>query len=326
MKLQAVTVSVDYSDFLIHTIEENHTIFDKWFIVTNTKDLKTKELCEKYKDQGVVCIQTDVFYDAGAKFNKYSGINEGLKYVDEDAWVLFVDSDIVLDKDLRYILFNLDLDKTCVYGMDRVNCIGLQAWLDYKNRRDLVLDKWLLTDGGFKFGARLVHYYGYENGDGKFAGWNPIGFFQLAYRSAFKKYPDDSTGADHCDLAFARLWPRRKRILIPESIAIHLESENTYKAANWFGRVSEPFVVKEKQDPIDKDYDWKATTLPKTDSTKYVNEEGYQSNNESKETNSQTSVSSKEEPVLKKKFNIWNILFWIIKIILLLTISMLLIS
>ena len=93
IKLQALTVSVQYDDFLSHTITENIKLFDKWIIVTDTKDIKTKELCDQYPT--ILCIQTDIFYHHGAPFDKYAGINEGLKYVDDDAWILFLDSDFV---------------------------------------------------------------------------------------------------------------------------------------------------------------------------------------------------------------------------------------
>ena len=244
MNLQAVTVSVNYSDFLVHTLEENHKLFKKWIIITDKKDTATKQLCEKYIHHNVICVQTDVFYDNGAKFNKFAGINEGLKLVDDDAWVLFLDSDIAIHDHLNWILKHIGLEKDCIYGVDRVNCQGLAAWENHKKVRDLVVDNWLLTDGFFKFGARLVHYYGYENGDGQFAGWNPLGFFQLAHRSSFVRYPDNTLGADHCDLLFARLFPRNKRVHIPETLVIHLESEDVHKAVNWYGRVSAPFEIK----------------------------------------------------------------------------------
>ena len=245
MKLQAVTVSVNYSDFLCHTLEENKKLFDKWVIVTDTKDIETKELCDKYKDFNVVCVQTDLFYQK-ALFNKYAGVNEGLKLIDTDAWVLFIDSDIVLHEQTRRVLESIDLEEDTIYGVDRVNCKGYENWFNFKIKRNLVVDNWLLTTAGFDLGARLVHYYGYENGDGKFAGWNPLGFFQLAHHSAFDMYPQNSIGADHCDLVFARQWPRNKRVNIPEILAIHLESEFIIKGTNWYGRLSQPFTNEHK--------------------------------------------------------------------------------
>ena len=35
-----------------------------------------------------MCIQTDVFYENGNKINKGKGINEGLKHLDGDGWIV----------------------------------------------------------------------------------------------------------------------------------------------------------------------------------------------------------------------------------------------
>jgi hypothetical protein len=64
----------------------------------------------------------------------------------------------------------------------------------------------------------------------------------LCHRSAFDQYPQQSHGADHCDLLFARLWPRKLRTHIPELLAVHLESENAGAGVNWYGRKSKPLV------------------------------------------------------------------------------------
>ncbi len=247
MKLQAITVSVNYSDFLIHTIKANKKVFDKWIVVTDLDDWITRRLCE---ENDVCCIQTDVFYTKGI-FNKYAAINEGLKSVDPDAWVLFLDSDIVLHEETRRLLNSISLDEECLYGMDRLNCIGIQQWTDYKKTVGILEENWKLMPMGLEMGTRLVHHYGHEGENGKFEGWRPLGFFQLAHRSAFTTYPQDSLGADNCDLDFARKWHRSKRVLIPELYVIHLESEGARKSVNWYGRKSSPFGHKEIDSDIE---------------------------------------------------------------------------
>ena len=239
-KISALTVSVGYSDFLCWTLTENKHLFDNWVIVTDTKDTATKALCDNHN---VMCIQTDVFYDNNGKFNKYAGINEGLKYIDRDGWIIFLDSDIVLHNLTKYILEKLELDETCIYGIDRVNCIGLEKWLSYVVKRDALFQNWLLHTSGMEFGARLVHYFGEEQDKGKFVGWRPLGFFQMCYGRSFENYPQNTIGADHCDLEFVRNWERNKRVLIPEFIGIHLESVGSYKGMNWYGRKSLPFTT-----------------------------------------------------------------------------------
>ena len=236
MKLQAITVCVNYSDFFIFSIE-NRKLFDKWIVITDMEDWKTRELCKKYN---LTCVSTDVFYKFGV-FNKFAAINEGLKLIDDDAWVLFIDGDIVLHPQTRRVLESLSLDKTCIYGMDRINAKGLPIWEVYLKGRGMLINYWLLYTSNLEMGARLVHLYGYENGDGEFKGYGPVGYFQLVHRSSFKNYPQNSLGADHCDLLFSRQYPRNKRILIPELFCIHLESEDAIKGHNWMGRKSKPF-------------------------------------------------------------------------------------
>jgi hypothetical protein len=246
MKLQAVTVCVNYADFFAETGAANCGIFDKFIVVTDKKDTEVTQLC---KDFGYTCVKTDVFYEKGI-FNKYAGINEGLQHVDPDAWVCFIDSDIVMQKDTRRVLEKLNLDPTGLYGIDRVNCVGMDQWISYKKGRGVLTENWMLTTAGLETGARLVHYYGHEGENGRFEGWRPLGFFQLCHRSQFVMYPENTAGADHCDLLFSRLWPRKKRVLIPELYGVHLESERAGKGVNWYGRKSDPFVSKpKKSDP-----------------------------------------------------------------------------
>lgn len=236
MKLTAVTVSVNYSDFLIHTIEANKKLLDRWIIVTDFKDHKTKKLCEEYD---LECLQTNIFYEKGI-FNKYAGINKALEWI-EDGWVLFLDSDIVLMNEITRVLDQLHLNEQCIYGVDRLNVDGYDNWTRFKNSSGLLKENWLLHSAGLPIGARLVHLYGIHGENGKFGGYNPLGFFQLAHRSQFKRYPDETLGADHCDLVFAKQWHRSYRCLIPEMYVLHLESKGAGKAINWLGRKSAYF-------------------------------------------------------------------------------------
>lgn len=246
MKLQVITVSVNYSDFLVHSIEANKVLFDKWIVVTDLADLHTKKLCDR---NGITCLQTDAFYQHGI-FNKYAGINEALKLVDNNAWVLFLDGDIILHPETRRVLESLQLDSTCIYGVDRLNCSGLQAYLDYKDGDGILKNNWMLTTAGLQLGSRLVHYYGHEGENGRFEGWRPLGFFQLCHRNQFNMYPQNTLGADHCDLLFARQWSRTYRVHIPELLAIHLESIDATKGVNWYGRKSGPFTLENYEEDV----------------------------------------------------------------------------
>jgi hypothetical protein len=236
MKIQAITVSVNYSDFLKYSIETNKEFFDDWFIVTDTKDKETKELCDKH---GLHCIQTDIFYEGGY-FRKYAGINEALKLVDKDAWVLFLDGDILLSPLTKRVLTKLNLQKDTIYGIDRVNCYGFERFIEFKKSSGVLKENWLLHGAGLEFGARIVHIFGEDGENGLFTGYKPLGFFQLVHRSSFDYYPEGSLDASHGDIAFAKLYHRDKRQLIPEILGVHICTEK-YKSMNWKGRKSDPF-------------------------------------------------------------------------------------
>lgn len=163
---------------------------------------------------------------------------------------LFLDSDIILHSMTRRTLNSLKLDEEFMYGIDRLNCYGMQEWIDYKNHpTGMLVENWKLQPLHLEMGTRLVHHYGMEGENGRFEGWRPLGYFQLCHRSRFPIYDFNTLGADHCDLEFARRWHRDKRALIPELYCIHLESEERKKAINWYGRKSSQFVL--KQSPVD---------------------------------------------------------------------------
>lgn len=240
MKIGVVSVCVNYSDYLKVSLPVNKEVVDDMVIVTRSDDFETIEVC---KENNVKCIATDEFNDHPSGFNKFKGINKGLELLDKDSWVLFLDCDIVLDPLSRRVFDNIDFSKDCLYGCDRVNCIGYDGWLTRKN---LVYGNWLLTSGCMELGSRICQYYGQEGDNGKFAGWKPLGFFQLAHRSSFNLYPTDTEGYDRADMVFANQYSRDKRVFIPEILVIHLESHGAKMGDNWKGRITLPFSYKKR--------------------------------------------------------------------------------
>lgn len=236
LKLEAVTVCVNYADFLAQTLPFNKQFFDKYIVVTDTKDEKTRSLCEFHNVQ---CIQTDDFYSDGFTFNKAAGINIGLKALDLDGWVVHLDADIWLPPLTRVILENNPLDKDMIYGIDRMMCPDYPNWMNF-------IEKPKLTHQGhifvypdvFPLGVRVAAY--------KTDGYLPIGFFQLWHPNGakVKQYPANHGEVDRSDMLHARNWPRNKRGFIPEIIAIHLDSEaldHKEMGKNWHGRKTKQF-------------------------------------------------------------------------------------
>jgi hypothetical protein len=239
MIIEAVLVCVNYSDFLAHTLPSTRSQFDKLVVVTDTKDLKTKKLCEFYN---VECVQTDVFYEDGNSFNKGKGINKGLEKLALDGWVVHIDSDIFLPPQTRGILENLPLEGDKIYGADRLMCPSYEKWEKFIRRPSPIQDSWIFihTDA-FPMGVRLAEYKTPQGG------YEPIGYFQMwnPKKSGIFRYPTEHGFADRTDVLHCKKWPRKKRELLPEIVVIHLESEKGL-GLNWKGRVTQEFAPKPK--------------------------------------------------------------------------------
>lgn len=235
MKLEAVTVCVDYADFLAEAARHNRHLFERWVIVTGPDDKATIELCRKFDLQCLVSGEV-----AGGNFNKGRAISLGLHQLSTECWVCHLDADIVLPSTTLGMLQVADLDPSCLYGVDRV-C--LHSWEEWKR---------------VEASGHLAAQHGYEMVSfvppGELAprirkgpfGYVPIGYFQLWYHTARdgtprKDYPHTDSDAAHSDIKFALQWDRRRRVLLPEVFAVHLESERVDYGANWKGRKTRPF-------------------------------------------------------------------------------------
>ena len=238
MKIEAVTVCVNYSDFLAHTLPHTKQHFDRIVIVTDTKDEATRRVCEFYN---VMCVQTDVFYENGNKINKGRGINEGLKHLDMDGWVVHLDADIYLPPLTRSILEKIELDKETIYGIDRMMCPSYEAWMKFMDNPKPLHEGWIYVHtGAFPIGVRIAEYKG--------NGYEPIGFFQLwnPKASGVLEYPNEHGEVDRSDVMFAKKFRRSKRQLLPEIISIHIDSEELpAMGKNWAGRKTKKFGMTE---------------------------------------------------------------------------------
>ncbi len=245
MILEAVIVCVNYADFLAHTLPYNKTLFNKLVVVTDTKDLDTKRVCEYHH---VECVQTDVFYENGDTFNKGKGINEGLKRLSCGEWVVQLDADIYLPPLTRFILDKLELDPETIYGMDRLMCPSYKAWIKFLEKPRPIQEAYIyIHPTAFPVGVRIAEYMS--------KGYEPIGYFQMWNPSAtgIKDYPTQHGKADRTDVLHAKKFPRLKRQLIPELLCIHLDSENSTvikMGKNWNGRQTALFSIDYLLSPI----------------------------------------------------------------------------
>jgi len=242
MYLEAVSVCVGYSDFLAEALQFNRPLFDRWLIVTAPQDEETRDLCHRHNLETLV---TDDFYRGGTDFDKARAVDRGLQQLSHRDWVLHVDGDVVLPPHTRTTLAAADLDPQCLYGCDRVMVRGWERWARLKASGFLHAYSRshhfnVCFPGTYDVGARWADLH---------AGYAPCGFFQLYHRDGamrhgirHRRYPAyGHSDAARTDMQFALQWDRRQRVLLPELVALHLESAGAAVGANWAGRTTPRF-------------------------------------------------------------------------------------
>lgn len=257
LHIEAVTVCVGYADFLAHTIPYNQSHFDRWVIVTSPQDRETQEVCRRHSME---CIVTKEFYKFGNKFNKGAGINKGLAQLSHDGWIVHLDADIILPRHYRRALEAAQIDdrRDAIYGADR---LMVKSYADWK----------ALEKSGYLHGWPQHGFHNLVRPSPQIAdwprqlrigdrwadwrhGWCPIGYYQqwhgdnvIGYGVHNKPYPTAHNGAERTDVQFALQWDRNDRIIIPEFVVIHLESEPAKLGANWKGRTTARFEAPQKK-------------------------------------------------------------------------------
>jgi hypothetical protein len=233
MKIEAVIVCVDYADFLAETLPHNLPHFDRVLVITAPKDVETQELCRKLS---VPYYATNLFYKDGDKFNKARGIDFGLSYLRWNDWVVHLDADTILPPMARSLLEWRPLDTQSIYGVDRVNCVGYEAWKAFEAEHHIGHDYMcrVRVPKGMPLLDRIaIRDYG---------GYIPIGYFQMWHGSLGRRYPVAKGDAEHTDVLHAIQWDEGNRHLIPEVVAVHLQSGHSPLGANWKGRTTSRFA------------------------------------------------------------------------------------
>ena len=239
MRIEALTISVGYGDFLAATLPENLPLLDGLAVVTSPDDAETQWVCRRHS---VHCVVTED-HVRGGPFNKARLINRGLDQIGGHDWILHLDADIVLPRKFRQLVDWAHPDERCLYGFDRQNLVGFDRWEKLKQYAG-AWDNHAYESGHWfhpelPMGSRWVS---------ALHGFVPIGFAQLWHGSAsvpngfhVRRYPVDHGDAARTDVQFALQWDRRRRHLIPEVIVLHLESESAALGANWQGRTTRRF-------------------------------------------------------------------------------------
>ena len=237
LRLEAVIVCVGFDDILDITLGLNHPHLDTAIVVTTHQDGKTQLVAKKH---AATCVLTDLTTKDNRHFNKGAAINAGFGYFRYNGWRLHLDADIALPDNFRRVLFNhTSLDKSAIYGADRVNVIVKDGSELAANRAKTIpqqSDYFVIHGGDNKTEHRFVT---------PLFGYVPIGYFQLWHADCQKPYPYSVGTAEHDDVLFATLWPSAYRRLLPTVIVDHLVRTNPKLGENWDGRTTERLEVKD---------------------------------------------------------------------------------
>jgi len=231
-KLEIITCSVNYSDFLSITLPRNKKLVDNVIVVTSMDDKNTEDICE---ENHVTYIKTNVFYLDGAVFNRGAALNQAKDLLLFNDWVLFLDADIVLPENFLRLLDLENLNPYKFYGVGRYYIETIEDLELYNNEQKQLKD--------FELNECLWGY----------------GYFQLFNVKFFEKqeiefvYPGSLTKND-TDLLFRiywglyKNWDNEKKDFVwhPEYQeklnfnVIHLGQ----KIRNWDGRIAKNFLEK----------------------------------------------------------------------------------
>ena len=210
MKINIISVCVNYSDYLSFTYEYNKEEFVKhnYWIITHSKDTATINFC---KQHNISYYTTNAFYQYGSIFNKAASMNNFCqeKYVDilqDNSWTLFCDSDTIVAPVVKEFCEIIGHKKTeCLYCANRWVCDNMDNFMNKKC---------------------------------KFEAHDCLGYFQLfstdiiknSYEKGEKLLQDSGTCAVY-DEVFARQFNCRMRLSIP---VMHIGPTHI----NWHGRKS----------------------------------------------------------------------------------------
>jgi hypothetical protein len=223
MRLEGLTVCIDFHDFLVDTLSANRSQFDKYTIVTSSKDTVTQEIALNHRCK---LILVDNYYLANG-FCKSRLLNAGLATCPKFGWICVVDADIILPNNLRQqILTTMRTNRrqsyNTLFGIHRLMCYSRKEYLNYLQTKT---HNWPVEK------VRPV-------------GRCPAGYFHLWHNAINKSYRYDETyprakdsnhGGYHGDLAFGRQFPRRAHF--DDLYAIHLATKHS-PAEDYDGRRS----------------------------------------------------------------------------------------
>lgn len=118
-KACAISVCVNYGDYLAWSLPQNVRHFDRLIVVTTEEDHQTRDLCRTHRAS---VLLTDRLHQGGSRFDRGSAINDALDMLRREGaneWFCIIDADMILPWNLRDVLNRYPLDPACIYGIVR---------------------------------------------------------------------------------------------------------------------------------------------------------------------------------------------------------------
>lgn len=224
-KIDVILVSVNYNNYLEKSLYHNTKIFDNIKVVTHSDDLECISICKKYKVDYL--LVDEIVKDK--TINKSLGLNKAIRSLKDPDWILIIDADIIINKEICL----KNLNKEFLYTSDRYICEDMR---NYK--------KWKLGELDIKDIGKLEHDRG-------------IGFFQLFNYSMKEKYPDSNYGryseSTWSDILFKKGFKNRETL---ELDVIHLgKPYQNWSEVNFKRNFETSVSVIEEQKVIKEDID-----------------------------------------------------------------------
>lgn len=209
--MQAISVCINYSDYLAISLPFNRPFFEKYSIVTAAHDEKTLELIKQFD-----C--TPVILDFENDYVKKSMMSQGLRQLQNKQWIQILDADIVLPPEYASIINRVEsLDQNALYGCQRLFCQNRLVWE--------------------MFGLHDLQCYEPEENVRAIG----IGFFQLFHAAAqhlsnSQDWYAVASGMKAADMSFRAKFPASAIHQLPIKV-VHLGPPSV----NWYGRRSPRF-------------------------------------------------------------------------------------
>jgi hypothetical protein len=198
----AITISINYSDFLSESLQINRPRFHHYYIITEESDIVTINVAKRY-DCNILFASNKT--QNGAVFNKSGMIHAAQKQIHKThplAWIVIMDADICLPSNIWKSMGINTLNKNTLYGLSR-KIFETKEDFDKQNPNAVVQE--------FK---------------------KPIGYFQM-YWNKTRFYPVWSKNCSLCDIDFKNMFTKTK--VFNEISCMHIGKCDS----NWDGRVTE---------------------------------------------------------------------------------------